>query len=131
MLLFDDNPLFRKEPKDDKPVHTQFSPRCELPKSDSGYVILPADKYNELLRKADAAFNAISLRRRDYHSDKPIEAEIDRHWLYELLMSKLEQQYGKEIRDTYTALNAPDDMYVMDITIARMKPTDEGAGGTE
>ena len=131
MLLFEDNQLFRKEPKDDKPVHTQSSPRCELPSSDSGYVILPVDKYNELLRRADAALNAITLCRRDYHSDKPIEAEIDRHWLYALLMSKLEQQYGKEIYKTHAVVDKADDMYVMDITIARLKPSDEGAGGTE
>ena len=104
-------------------------PRGELKPGNLGYVVLPVSEYNELLRRADAAFNAIKLCRREYRVDKPIEAEIDKHWLYELIMHKLHMQYGHEIYNTHTVMSDPDDMVLLDVSVAKLKGPDEE--GTE
>lgn len=91
----------------------------------NGYVMLPIDEYNNLLRIADAASNAVTLSRRDYHKTKPIEATIDKHWLYRLLMDKLHEQYSLRDLAGYEMTRSADDLLVLDITLAKLPETTE------
>lgn len=101
-------------------------PRGVLKPATGGYVMLPIDEYNNMLRIADAASNAITLSRRDYHKTKPIEATIDKHWLYRLLMDKLHEQYSLRDLAGYEMTRCADDLLVLDITLAkRPEPTEE------
>lgn len=89
---------------------------------DEGYVTLPIREYNDLLRRADAAYNAITLHRRDWSPKRPLEAEIDKHWLYGLILDKACRQYGAGyLMEVYNTAPSADDLLVLDITFATLK----------
>ena len=94
--------------------------RGVLKPADDGYVVLPISDYNELLRRADAAYNAITLSRREYTNSKPIEATVDKHWLYRLAMEKLLDLYSPNDLEGYELTRRPDDLIVFDFTLAKL-----------
>ena len=89
---------------------------------EGGTVTLPVSEYNKLLRRADAAYNAVKLQRRDYYKDsRPIGIEIDKHWLYALAMEKLHALYSPSELESYNVLASADDLVLLDVTIAKLK----------
>lgn len=108
----------------------EFAENCDNAKVDmdkvergrvgDGYVVLPIGEYNELVRRADAAGNAIKLSRRDYVSTRPIEVEIDKQWLYKLARAKLFEQYSAEELSKYNIAPSADDLIVLDVAIAHL-----------
>lgn len=107
-----------------RPIEPQVNETCsELKPYNEGRVSLSISEYNDLLRRADAASNALKLVRRNYSVHKPIEVEIDKHWLYQQAMLKLHEQYGPDIHETYEAVKCADDLVVLDVTIARLIAT--------
>lgn len=87
-----------------------------------GYVVLPINDYNELLRRADAAYNAVRISRISYMDTKPIEASIDKYWLYDLLMCKLSDTYTEQDLADYAYKQSAEELYVPDITLAERLP---------
>lgn len=106
---------------------SEQSMRGTLKHANEGYVVMPIGEYNEMLRRADAAYNAVTLSRREYSKSKPIEATIDKHWLYKLAMDKLAVEYGMAGALTdYVLTPSADDMVLLDVTLAKLpEPTED------
>lgn len=85
-----------------------------------GTVVMSISEYNALLHRAEAADNAIRLCRRDYTSTRPIEIEIDKHWLHQLAKAKLFEQYSVEALSKYKIVDGADDLIVLDVAIAHL-----------
>lgn len=102
---------------------TKVEGQCaELRPLSVGTVTLSVSEYNDLLRRADAANNAIRLVKRMYSVHKPIEIVIDKHWLYQLAMRKLQELYGPDVFQEYEAVSC-DDLVLIDPTLARLIKT--------
>lgn len=86
-----------------------------------GFVVVPLERYNELLL---AANSMPTLRiKRSIFSKAHIDIEIDRDWLYYTALELLKLRYTPEELDAWDVVPI-DDVYVSDVTIARCKPTE-------
>lgn len=88
----------------------------------NGFVVVPVDTYNELLRKAAQPTEThIKVSMTNWNNRETIEAEVDVEWLLAAAIEIAKQRYSDEELEQYSFMR-PDDVYNPSLNIAKRKP---------
>lgn len=88
----------------------------------SGFVVVPIEQYNKLLREAaQPPESHIKVRTTNWNGGETIEAEVDVDWLLEAAQRIMRQRYSAEELERYIDMK-PDDVYNPSLVIAKRRP---------
>lgn len=89
----------------------------------AGFVVIPLERYNELLLAAEAARVPVKVQKTAWNDGQTIEVTIDSEWLYAVGEGLAMEKYGAKAMAAY-ALVDPDAIYSPSITIATRRPAE-------